>query len=463
MQRKMEKVRHGKHSKDKWKRTSKKRKSCEENGNQSNATVITTTSKPLVEYSDVSSEDLSGPEAGEIQSGEESIFSFSDDGELSGHSMHRNSHGHHRYAHSSRILEEEYYMAHQALLIGRSPSRRVHRIDPELIPRSPSPLLRRERKTSASSRSSRSSEVRHRRKIDSPPPGYERHVVVSPDELERHRRKKKEKRHKKDKRSKKRKKKSKHRSGSTSFESADSASNETPPRDVKAVSPRGEVDRDQLSDWEPPIVEPERYPAINKLDTGACSPVSNDSHIASPEPEEKIKSPSPRPITPPLKAFKDIAPRESPHTPPLLPSRTYNSHMESRRDRTLSPVQRERSFSPIKSPYRNPSPEIITVHSHHRMRSTLSPRRRRPDREAHRRHRKEKERLKEKRRSRSRSPVRRRVSRSPSWNRRYHSRSPSRSRVPKRYKSRSPKNIRDRDRSPSRYVVFFLLHFLIWI
>lgn len=461
----MEKVRHAKHSKDKWKKTSKKRKSREENGKSPNSAVITTNAKPLVEYSDVSSEDLSGPEAGEIQSGEESVFSFSD-GELSGHSMHRNSH--HRYAHSSR-LEEDYYVSRQSLLIAHSPTRRVHRIEPDIIPRSPSPLLtRHERKTSVSSRSSRSSEVRHRRKPDSPPVSDYRHVIASPsyvgdyDEMERRHRKKKEKKHKKDKKSKKKKKKSKHRSRSTSPDSVESASPAvTPPRVIKIVSPR--VEPEPLSDWEPPVVESDKNQSkvtIDKLDTGPCSPVSNDSHIASPEPEDaKPRSPSPRSITPPIKSIRDLAPRESPHTPPLLPSKSYNSldHTHIRvRERSISPslIPRDRSLSPIKSsPFRNPSPEIITIHSHHgRMRTTVSPsRRRRLERESHRRHKKDKERIKEKRRlSRSRSPIRRRLSRSPSWSRRYHSRSPSRSKVAKRYKSRSPKNIRDRDRSPSR-------------
>lgn len=57
-----------------------------------------------------------------------------------------------------------------------------------------------------------------------------------------------------------------------------------------------------------------------------CSPVSNDSHIASPEPEEKIASPPREAITPPLRRVKDYlsTPRESPHTPPLLPLKSAN-------------------------------------------------------------------------------------------------------------------------------------------
>jgi hypothetical protein len=107
--RKMEKNRHGRHSRDKSKK-SKKRKNREANGSSSSGGLLTC-SKPLVEYSDVSSEDLSGPEAGEIQSGEESL-SLSDDGEI----MHRS--GRHRYAR----LEEEYYLARSTqLVIGHSP------------------------------------------------------------------------------------------------------------------------------------------------------------------------------------------------------------------------------------------------------------------------------------------------------------------------------------------------------
>lgn len=101
----MEKSRHGKHSKDKSKK-SKKRRRRDENGTPC---LI----KPLVEYSDVSSEDLSGPEAGEIQSGEEegSVKSVSEDGELDADEMQRN----HR-ARYSRI-DEELYIRESALLL----------------------------------------------------------------------------------------------------------------------------------------------------------------------------------------------------------------------------------------------------------------------------------------------------------------------------------------------------------
>lgn len=105
----MEKSRHGKHSKEKKK--SKKRKHRDENGSPSNS-IGTINNKPLVEYSDVSSEALSGPEAGEIQSGEEGSFkSHSEDGELDV-DMPRNSHRN-RYSH----LEESLYIARQSMII----------------------------------------------------------------------------------------------------------------------------------------------------------------------------------------------------------------------------------------------------------------------------------------------------------------------------------------------------------
>lgn len=100
----MEKIRHGLRHKEK--KRSKKRKSRDDDDHpgSSSKSIGTINNRPLVEYSDVSSEALSGPEAGEIQSGEEGSFkSVSEDGELDPE-MHRNSHR--RY--SSHIEEEMY-------------------------------------------------------------------------------------------------------------------------------------------------------------------------------------------------------------------------------------------------------------------------------------------------------------------------------------------------------------------
>lgn len=95
-----------------------------------------------------------------------------------------------------------------------------------MIPRSPSPslIVTRERQLSVSSKSS-STELRHKKILESSPSTYR--AMRSPHYMDydsdRKKRKKKEKKHKKDKKSKKKKKKSKHRSRSTSI-SSDSGS-----------------------------------------------------------------------------------------------------------------------------------------------------------------------------------------------------------------------------------------------
>lgn len=462
----MEKSRHAKHSKDKPKR-SKKRKNREDI-NSSNV-IIKSSSKPLVEYSDVSSEDLSGPEAGEIQSGE-SVFSFSDDCELTG--MRRSNYyssGRHSH-HSSRVAgEDDYYLQHPMHF--SSPRRRSHRYDTAL-PRSPSPTAERSRKLSVSSRSSRSSDVRHKRKLELVSSPSEFRGTASPhnaeyEELERHKKKKKDRKRKKDKRKKKRKRK--HRSRSSSEESVDSDTPTTPPhKSERIILPRIE-NSEPLSDWEQPTQEQRLNDSPIIIDNLA-SPVSNDSHIPSPEPEEKNRSPTPKSITPPLK--RRATPRESPHTPPLvsLASPTSNNSLDDITDiqlkSPLSPIEIEdpsfddftgrQSLSPIKSsPFRNPSPETFAYHHQSYCRS-ISPnrKRRKLEREAnHRRHRKDKEMMRDRRRV-SRSPTataRKKVSRSPSWGRKRYSPSPSRTRISKRYRSpRSPRPTRERypSRSP---------------
>lgn len=111
----MEKSRHGRHIKDKSKKSKKLRKNRDREAN--GASTFLASSKPLVEYSDVSSEDLSGPEAGEIQSAEEGVLSLSDEGDM----MHRSSR-HSRY----RRLEDEYYLAREsALVMGHSPGKKI--------------------------------------------------------------------------------------------------------------------------------------------------------------------------------------------------------------------------------------------------------------------------------------------------------------------------------------------------
>ncbi|XP_022920199.1 cyclin-dependent kinase 12 [Onthophagus taurus] len=480
----MEKGRHGKHNRDKRR---KKSRSKEENGSSLDHHRII---KPLVEYSDVSSDDLSEPEAGEIQSGG-SVNSYSDDG-VTG--MHRNSHNSGRFVIDDNVYYTKPY---------HSPGRR-HRLDPSMVPRSPSPtaLVRRERKHSVSSRSSRSSDVRHiRRKYESPTQEIPRQVITSPtyeyEDRSSKKRKKKEKKSKKDRRTKKRKKKSKHRSRSTSLSSVESGSQISSGR----VSGAAAIENNDvvLSDWEEADGEAASavYKPSNvaKLDPSTCSPVSNDSRIDSPEAETTrsgAKGNSP-PLTdqntPPLHTSKMM---ESPHTPP--PLKSVRNHINSSStevidlirdiDNSKSPTEveivqdRRSTLSPLmRSPYRNPSPEVSVGYGH--LQTSISPTRKKRmcERESiggHRRDRYRRDKDKKDRRKSSRSP-RRKLSRSPSWNKGGHYsqhrsiqdmsdhvqnksstnsefrmfRSPSRSRH-KKYRSRSPIKTRERSRSPVR-------------
>nr|XP_023030288.1 cyclin-dependent kinase 12-like isoform X2 [Leptinotarsa decemlineata] len=449
----MEKSRHGKQSKDKSKK-SKKRRHRDENGSPNNYVGLLK-AKPLVEYSDVSSEDLSGPEAGEIQSGEEGSLVLSEDGELEveADTMHRSSHRN-RYSR----LEEEIYISRETSLMLHSPGRR-HRLDPSMIPRSPSPpILVRERQLSISSRSSRSSEVKvvkHRRKVETSPVEYVA-PAASPTYEEdyssdRKKRKKKDKKHKKEKKSKKKKKKPKQRSRSTSLESVASESAGSETSSPRKTPPRPEIE--PLSDWEHHESAKGASDVKATIDTSACSPVSNDSHIASPEPQFDLRSPTPPVKTPPIKYReypRDYTPRESPHTPPLHHSSRYNHYISDEPIRIRdSPILIDDQLSPVKSPYISATPDPI-MHSHKHRSMTPSSRRRRMEREKlHRKHKSKREkawmreREREKRYSRSRSPVVRRRSRSSSYGRSRHYASPSPSRR-KKHRSRSPK----RDRSP---------------
>lgn len=468
--------RHRSRSKSKKGSTKTKRRSRERNENGNNSgnehTVVSVQSqvvKPLVEYSDVSSEDLSGPEAGEIQSEESPSFS-----DLSGH--HRNVHHKNR---SRTVLDDDYrHLSSRKLPL--SPGRRRIIPDTALISRSPSPLN--ERKHSVSSDVSRSSSMRHRKRHDGSPLGFStmRHVIDSPNlideyDIRRHR-KKKEKKHKRDKKaSKKKKKKSKHRSRSSSPEDGSEKSPDSPKKNHETT--------ELLSDWEPGAKPPPyRPPSLEPLDNVICSPVSPPSNHTSPVHEQiSPTSLSPRagtPPQPPPVSQRKFYPADSPHTPQLpakayevtkiddeydssysgrkhlspILSETRHSYSPIREDRREPSWNRQHSLSPVKSsPFRNPSPDVQIISS-----GSMSPsrKRRRMEKEivhSHRRHRKEKERVKDRRRiSRSRSPIRRhRSSRSPSWNRsRHYSRSSSRTRSIKRYRSRTPNRRIPSPRSP---------------
>ncbi|KAM3957165.1 cyclin-dependent kinase 12-like [Aphomia sociella] len=220
--------RHSKHHKEKHKkRIHKKYRSHSGSHEQSYATVNSV--KPLVEYSDVSSEALSAPEAGEIESEASSISRhIADDLDRT-----RKSHSIRTFVDNktisvtttSRRVAEEYALARD------------------------------------------SSVSRKRRALE--------YVEAEPD-FDDHRYKKKKEKRKKEK--KKRKKKSKHHSRSASLESVspdDNVPSETP---VRPTTPQ----RYQVI---PPLCEWEK--GSSPLPNGSCSPVSP----STPPPRERPPSP----------------------------------------------------------------------------------------------------------------------------------------------------------------------------
>lgn len=344
-------------SSSKSKKSSKKKRSRDENGSGSDNKIVSVSSsvvKPLVEYSDVSSEDLSEPEAGEIQSEESPPFH---DG--IGHRKPSADDDRDSYRHSSR---KSLSLSHRI-------------VDSSLLSHSPSP--RNERKHSVSSDVSRSSSMRRKRHDSSPHAFSMRQVISSPsvdlEEYEyRKHRKKKEKKHKKEKKSsKKKKKKSKHRSRSSSVENVSS---------VSPKSKQGERNIDQLSDWET------YQPVIDQV-AHSCSPISPPS-VHSSTGHDRIDNYSPRSGTPPQPPPKKFS-TDSPHTP-ILPAKAYEvtkididdhcSNYSGRKQfsgspilsdhHSISPVRIEEyqqpwarhSLSPVKSsPFRNPSPDVQII------------------------------------------------------------------------------------------------------
>ncbi|XP_044731728.1 cyclin-dependent kinase 12 isoform X3 [Chrysoperla carnea] len=307
------------------------------------------------------------------------------------------------------------------------------------------------------------------------------------EEVER-RRRKKEKKHKKDKKaSKKKKKKSKHRSRSTSIDSIVNISPDGQTRSSVGV----EADPSNVSDWEPETASPLPFrpasPAIPDNKSVLGSPVSPDSFEARPLSSTGGRiSESPRTRTPPIPSHQKSY-NESPHTPILPPKadesnsaidvdayESYSSRKSPsprlRGNSIISPVLEDdhsprhsgwnrNSISPVKSPYRNPSPDVILVKSSRS--NAISPQRkkRKVEKESyHKRYRRERDHIHDRiprhiSRSRSRSParVRRRISRSPSWTRSSHYSHSSSSRSHRKYRSRSPRPLRPSSpRTPPR-------------
>ncbi|XP_026327198.1 cyclin-dependent kinase 12 isoform X2 [Hyposmocoma kahamanoa] len=391
--------RHNKHYKEKHKKH-KKHRSRSGTIDQSYATVNSV--KPLVEYSDVSSEDLTGPEAGEIESEASSISRhIADDLDRT------------RKSHSIRT-----FVDNKTISVTTTTSRRV--LDEYALTRDSSLAARK------------------RKHID----------YVDPEaEFDEHRYKKKKDKRKKEK--KKRKKKSKHRSRSASLESLSPDDNVVLEVPVAATSPQ-KYAQVPVSEWEK---------ASSPLRNGSCSPVSP----STPPPLQRHESPRLR-VLPPLREPSLHAMPFSPHrnspivrrrqksmtphtpvAPPYHDTVTIDSDNEPEYDRRRDYYDQHQSPIMIISGKHSPI--------HEPLRREYSPRRthRRRSRSPRSRHRRSRERDRHRSRERVSHRVEKKVEEPP----RSHSRSSlkrrrSASRGRRRGSTASPPRHRPRHRDPSR-------------
>lgn len=205
--------RHSKHHKEKHKKRGHKKSRNHSSGTHDQSYATSNSHKPLVEYSDVSSEALSAPEAGEIDSEASSISRHHDD-------RHRA-----RKPHSIRTVVDNVI--------------------------SVTTTSRRGTEDYSLTRDSLSAATRKRHSLE-----YEAPIEES-DELRYKKRKEKRKKDKK----KSKKKKSRHRSASLESVSADDNVPEVTP--VRTSPQRYE--KVPVSEWEKPS---------SPLRNGSCSPVS---------------------------------------------------------------------------------------------------------------------------------------------------------------------------------------------
>ncbi|XP_015177135.1 PREDICTED: cyclin-dependent kinase 12 isoform X2 [Polistes dominula] len=448
-----DKSRHRRHGKSKSSGKKKKKRSRDKSL-ESVPTVASSIVKPLVEYSDVSSEDLSEPEAGEIQS-EDSRGNSYTDGDV-----------------PETVLQRTYYRNSPQRTLGASP-----------ISLSPSPPVQHRH----SNRHYSSNEQQPATSMHSGTPEYEEESRRYP-----RRKEKKHKREKKKKRSlspsssigKKKKRKSKRCSRSLSphiteeviispdHEKPVENWSESPPLPLKdstsPISPATPQEQRCLSDVElelirqprnvtPPPHSPIRQtesPHTPLLPPRATTPIGNKTSTSTRKhsPERQKHSPNIHtrhsPASP--NATTSSA-RRRPHSP--SPARRRDHSPPRRRD--FSPILHRTRHSPSPSTLRRRefSPSPVS----HRRRgdpstSPPSSKRRRKEIGSDRRYRHHEKDRRDKRKSRSiRSPTSSRLpmplsrsrSRSPGrWTRKMQSRSRSRS----RRRSRSPK----KSRSPSK-------------
>lgn len=404
--------RHRRHGKSKSSGKKKKKRSRDKSV-ENVPTVASSVVKPLVEYSDVSSEDLSEPEAGEIQS-EDSRGNSYTDGEV-----------------PEPLLQRRYYGGSPVRTLGASP-----------ISLSPSPPLPHRHSG------------RHYSPNDQQQPTTTMHGAEYEEESRRYARRK-EKKHKREKKkkkslspssnsSKKKKRKSKRHSHSISPHGGATAVpedicvtpehekianwSESPPLPLKdnmsPISPATPHEQRCLSDVEmdiprqPRNVTPPPLPSMRQTESPhtpllpprAATPESNKASLKhSPDRERDKRSPSIHArrgsVSPGPVAIGSA--RRRPHSP-SPPSRRRDHSPPRRRDFSPVPVLHSRlrhSPSPATVRRREFSPSPV---SHRRRTDTISspPSKRRRREESDRRHRHHEKDRRDKRKSRStRSPT----------------------------------------------------------
>ncbi|XP_029033045.2 cyclin-dependent kinase 12 isoform X2 [Osmia bicornis bicornis] len=440
---------HRRHGKSKSSGKKKKKRSRDKSV-ENVPTVASSIVKPLVEYSDVSSEDLSEPEAGEIQS-EDSRGNSYTDGEV-----------------PEPVLQRRYYGGSPVRALGASP-----------ISLSPSPPVQHRHSNRHYSPNEQQPSQLH-----SGTPDYE-------EESRRYarRKEKKHKREKKKKRSlspssssgKKKKRKSKRHSHSLSphripdeiiispeHEKPVGNWSESPPLPLKdstsPISPATPQEQRCLSDVEleitrqprnvtpPPLPpRPTESPHTPLLPPRTTTPESNKANLSTMKhtPERQKHSPSIHTRRSSISPGPTIgSSRRRPHSP-SPPSRRRDHSPTRRRDFSPSPMVHRLRHSPSPTRRREFSPSPVSHRRREPVTSPSSSKRRRRE-ESERRHRHHEKDRRDKRKSRStRSPTGSRLhlplsrsrSRSPGrW------RKPSRSRSRSRRRSRTPK----KSRSPSK-------------
>ncbi|CAG5090903.1 Similar to Cdk12: Cyclin-dependent kinase 12 (Drosophila melanogaster) [Cotesia congregata] len=405
--------RHGKSSRSSGKK--KKKRSRDKSLDSDIPKVASSIVKPLVEYSDVSSEDLSEPEAGEIQSEESRGNSYTDS--------------------DLGVLRPRYYGSPKRPVVPQPPGD----LRPSPISMSPSPPMRQ----------------RHFSPVEEP-------QVPSPEFTEERRYRRKEKKHRREKKkkislspssssSKKRKRKSKRASRSLSPEIVQ----EFVPESPKMVEKWPESPPMPLKDSTSPI-----SPATPQQRSPSDMDLESPQHVTPPilRRSESPHTPllPPRPSSPEKMSKHSPEPRNSPpHRVPRADSpltRRRHSPSSPPGRREHSPRRREFSPSPMHRVRHSPSPR------RREFRASMSPGSKRRKREdmmrQHRHHDRER---KDKRKSRLMNrgvpDMSRSRSRSPRW------RKPSRSRSRERRRSRTPKrsppgklprSARKRSKSPRR-------------